>query len=135
LLLTSEDPMLMAEVARNKRIQPHVLSQPDRNTLQIDPRTRGHIKQALVLFGYPAEDLAGYTEGDPLYIELREQTTHDAPFGLRTYQSDAISSFCAGGTVHGGSGVVVLPCGAGKTVVGMGTMSQAGTQTLILAPS
>ena len=135
LLLTSEDPMLMAEVARNKRIQPHVLSQPDRNTLQIDPRTRGHIKQALVIFGYPAEDLAGYTEGDPLYIELREQTMHDAPFGLRAYQSDAIASFWAGGTVHGGSGVVVLPCGAGKTVVGMGTMAQAGTQTLILAPS
>src|SRR5215203_5722900 len=58
LLLKSEDPMLIAEVARNKNIKPHVLEQPDRNTLRIDPRMRGHVKQALVLFGYPAEDLA-----------------------------------------------------------------------------
>src|SRR5438105_13241565 len=56
LLLKSDDPMLIAEVARNKRVQPHVLSQPDRNTLVINPHMRGHIKHALVLFGYPAED-------------------------------------------------------------------------------
>src|SRR4051794_15431650 len=136
LLLRSEDPMLIAEIARNKKIQPTVLSQPDRNTLQIDPRMRGHVKQALVLFGYPAEDLAGYNEGTPLSVGLLEATTREgSPFGLRAYQSDAIGAFWAGGTVHGGSGVVVLPCGAGKTVVGMGAMSQARTHTLILAPS
>ena len=66
LLLKSEDPMLVAEVARNRGIQPHVLEQIDRNTLRIDPRMRGHVKQALVQFGYPAEDLAGYNEGAPL---------------------------------------------------------------------
>ncbi|MEA2575300.1 MAG: excision repair protein [Chloroflexia bacterium] len=136
LLLRSEDPMLIAEVARNKRIQPCVLAQPDRNTLQIDPRMRGHVKHALVLFGYPAEDLAGYTDGATLDIVLRDSSTRDAaPFGLRPYQENAVSAFWAGGTVHGGSGVVVLPCGAGKTVVGMGTMSQAHTHTLILTPS
>lgn len=135
LQLKSEDPMLIAEVSRNKRIQPHVLAQPDRNTLQIDPRMRGHIKQALVIFGYPAEDLAGYNEGTPLAIDLRDVARDGDEFGLRAYQSDAISSFWAGGTVHGGSGVVVLPCGAGKTVVGMGAMSQADTHTLILTPS
>jgi DNA excision repair protein ERCC-3 len=136
LLLRAEDPMLVAEVARNKKIQPYVLSQPDRNTLQIDPRMRGHVKHALVLFGYPAEDLAGYTDGDALHLALREETTREgAPFGLRAYQQDSISAFWAGGTVHGGSGVVVLPCGAGKTVVGLGTMSQAQTHTLILTPS
>ena len=136
LLLRSEDPMLVAEVARNKKIQPCVLAQPDRNTLQIDPRMRGHVKHALVLFGYPAEDLAGYTDGAGLDIVLREESARDAaPFGLRPYQQNAVSAFWAGGTVHGGSGVVVLPCGAGKTVVGMGTMSQAQTHTLILTPS
>ncbi len=136
LLLTSEDPMLIAEIARNKRIQPTVLGQPNRNTLQIAPSMRGHIKQALVLFGYPAEDLAGYTEGDSLPITLRKETSSDnARFALRPYQMNAIGSFWAGGTVHGGSGVVVLPCGAGKTLVGMGVMSQARTHTLILAPS
>jgi DNA excision repair protein ERCC-3 len=136
LLLRSEDPMLVAEVARNKKIQPCVLAQPDRNTLQIDPRMRGHVKHALVLFGYPAEDLAGYTDGAALDIVLREDSARDAAaFGLRPYQQNAVSAFWAGGTVHGGSGVVVLPCGAGKTVVGMGTMSQAQTHTLILTPS
>jgi len=136
LLLRSEDPMLIAEIARNKRVQPCVLAQVDRNTLQIDPRMRGHIKQALVLFGYPAEDLAGYTEGAPLPMHLRDVAAREAqPFDLRAYQTDAIGAFWAGGTVHGGSGVVVLPCGAGKTVVGMGAMSQAQTRTLILAPS
>ena len=136
LLLRSEDPMLIAEVARNKKIQPHVLAQVDRNTLKIDPRMRGHIKQALVVFGYPAEDLAGYSEGAALPVALREQMSKDgSPFSLREYQIDAIGAFWAGGTVHGGSGAVVLPCGAGKTVVGMGVMSQAQTYTLILTPS
>jgi DNA excision repair protein ERCC-3 len=135
LLLKSDDPLLIAEVARNKKVQPHVLDQVDRNTLRIDPRMRGHVKQALVLFGYPAEDLAGYTEGEKLELDLREIDSSGSPFDLRAYQSDAIGSFWAGGSVHGGSGVVVLPCGAGKTVVGMGTMAQARTHTLILTPS
>jgi DNA excision repair protein ERCC-3 len=135
LLLKSEDPMLIAEVARNKKVQPHVLAQLDRNTLQIEPRMRGHVKQALVIFGYPAEDLAGYTDGEKLDLALREIDLDGVPFGLRAYQADAIASFWAGGTVHGGSGVVVLPCGAGKTLVGMGTMAQAKTHTLILSPS
>src|SRR5437867_8253724 len=109
--------MLIAEIARNKRVQPYVLSQPDRNTLQIDPRMRGHVKQALVLFGYPAEDLAGYAEGASLPLKLNALSSRDAaPFDMRAYQLDAVGAFWAGGTVHGGSGVVVLPCGAGKTV-------------------
>ncbi|MFL5732558.1 MAG: DNA repair helicase XPB [Chloroflexia bacterium] len=136
LILRSDDPMLIAEIARNKRVQPYVLAQPDRNTLTIDPKMRGHVKQALVLFGYPAEDLAGYTEGAPLELVLRGESARDqGPFTLRSYQTDAVGAFWAGGTVHGGSGVVVLPCGAGKTVVGMGAMANARTSTLILTPS
>jgi DNA excision repair protein ERCC-3 len=135
LLLRSEDPMLVAEVAHHKHIQPYVLARPDRNTLVIDPRMRGHVKQALVQFGYPAEDLAGYTEGDYLPVTLRHTSMAGAPFSLRPYQLNAVAAFWAGGTVHGGSGVVVLPCGAGKTVVGMGVMAQAHTHTLILTPS
>ncbi len=136
LLLRSEDPMLIAEIARQKKIKPTVLGQPDRNTLKIDPRMRGLVKHALVLFGYPAEDLAGYTDGAVLELELRQTTLRGGePFSVRSYQQNSISAFWAGGTVHGGSGVVVLPCGAGKTVVGMGTLAQAQTNTLILAPS
>src|SRR4051794_29051113 len=136
LILRSDDPMLIAEIARHKRVQPYVLAQPDRNTLTVDPKMRGHVKQALVLFGYPAEDLAGYTDGAPLELVLRGESARDeGPFTLRSYQTDAVGAFWAGGTVHGGSGVVVLPCGAGKTVVGMGAMAQAKTSTLILTPS
>jgi DNA excision repair protein ERCC-3 len=135
LLLKSEDPMLVAEVVRHKKIQPYILDQVDRNTLKVDPRMRGHLKQALVLFGYPAEDLAGYSEGAELPLALRDMAASGDSFGLREYQTGAVAAFWAGGTVHGGSGVVVLPCGAGKTVVGMGTMAQAGTHTLILTPS
>src|SRR4051794_18276152 len=91
LLLRSDDPMLIAEIARNKRVQPCVIEQVDRNTLQIDPRMRGHVKQALVLFGYPAEDLAGYTEGAALLMELRDTSARDeGAFSLREYQSDSV---------------------------------------------
>ncbi len=82
--------------------------------------------------GYPCEDLAGYVEGDPLNLSLRERTAQGRAFGLRPYQEAAVDAFWAGGSVRGGSGVVVLPCGAGKTIVGMGAMEKASTQTLIL---
>lgn len=82
--------------------------------------------------GYPCEDLAGYTSGDPLDITLRSKTLENKPFGLRPYQKAARDAFWAGGSVRGGSGVVVLPCGAGKTIVGLGVMELIGSQTLIL---
>ena len=93
---------------------------------------RGTIKQALIKIGYPVDDRGGYLEGDPLAVPLRSETLTGRPFGLRPYQSEAARAFYAGGSVLGGSGVVVLPCGAGKTVVGMGIMNLVGTKTLIL---
>jgi DNA excision repair protein ERCC-3 len=94
---------------------------------------RGVIKQALIKIGFPAEDLAGYTEGDPFPIKLREKTLLDSkPFGLRDYQQNSAAAFYAAGSRRGGSGVVVLPCGAGKTIVGMAAMHLAQTKTLIL---
>lgn len=93
---------------------------------------RGTIKQALIKIGYPVDDRGGYLEGDPLAIPLRTQALSGRPFGLRPYQAEASRAFYAGGSVLGGSGVVVLPCGAGKTVVGMGVMNLVGTKTLIL---
>ena len=93
---------------------------------------RGTIKQSLIKIGYPVDDRGGYVDGDPLAIPLREETLHGAAFALRPYQNEAARAFYAGGSVLGGSGVVVLPCGAGKTVVGMGVMNLVGTKTLIL---
>ena len=86
------------------------------------PRERGNLKQALLKLGWPAEDLAGYVDGEAHPIDLAEDG-----WELRAYQREAVESFW-----HGGSGVVVLPCGAGKTIVGAAAMAQAQATTLIL---
>lgn len=132
LLLISDDPILIVEVSRHKRMQRYIRRQIDPLTLEVDPSRRGHIKQALVRIGYPAEDLAGYVQGTPLHFRLRSITMEGKPFSLRHYQKEAVDIFWAGGSASGGSGVIVLPCGAGKTMVGMGVMEQAQTNTLIL---
>lgn len=131
LLLTASDRVLLTEVWHNKHVKPYLLEQrPD--GLQVNPERRGHVKQAMIKIGYPVEDLAGYTEGAPLELALRAVTLSGRPFGLRPYQEQSVSAFYKGGSVFGGSGVIVLPCGAGKTVVGMGAMAQVQQKTLIL---
>src|SRR5919199_2413776 len=93
------------------------------------------IKQALVHLGFPAEDLAGYVDGEALPIQLRSVTESGRDFSLRDYQQTAVDLFYDRGSSRGGSGVIVLPCGSGKTVVGIGVMAQLGCQTLILCPN
>ena len=93
---------------------------------------RGSIKQALIKIGFPVDDRGGYIEGDPFSVDLRECTRGGDGFALRPYQKSAAESFYRGGSVLGGNGVVVLPCGAGKTVVGLGVMNLVGAKTLIL---
>lgn len=135
LLLNSQDSALIAEIAAHKRAKPFILEQLDGYTLRIDPTQRGHLKQALVLIGYPAEDLAGYVEGAHLPVSLREATGGGEHFALRRYQNEAVDIFWAGGSARGGSGVIVLPCGAGKTIVGLGALVRSQTSTLILTTS
>jgi len=135
LLLISTDTYLITEITHSKKIAPLILGQVDSHTLLIHPGQRGHIKQALVEFGYPAEDLAGYVEGAPLPIQLRPVTTGGYPFILRRYQQEAAAVYHAGGSARGGSGVIVLPCGAGKTIVGMAAMAQLQAATLIVTTS
>src|SRR5579872_28211 len=135
LLLTSTDTALMAEIIHHKRTQPYLLRQLNSNTIQVDASRRGHIKQALIHIGFPAEDLAGYTDGSPLPMQLRNPTLHGEEFEPRADQSAAAAAFYAGGAPSGGSGVVVLPCGAGKTIVGLVTMADIGRATLILTPN
>ncbi|GAA3657935.1 DNA repair helicase XPB [Microbacterium marinilacus] len=122
LLLTSTDRAVLAEVSRNKRIQPLLIAQPTPDTYVVDAWARGHIKQELLKIGWPAEDLAGYRDGTPHQIALEENDWH-----LRPYQAEAVEKFR-----EGGSGVVVLPCGAGKTLVGAASMAATQTTTLIL---
>ena len=135
LLLVSDDRPLIAEIARHKRMQPFIIRQADDLTLQVDATQRGHVKLVLVQIGYPAEDLAGYVTGAELSFRLLPVTNSDQPFSLRQYQQEAVDVFYARGQVSGGSGVIVLPCGAGKTMIGMGVMEKLQTATLILTPS
>ncbi|MFT4306052.1 MAG: DEAD/DEAH box helicase [Microbacterium sp.] len=122
LLLRSTDAAVLAEVARNKRIQPLLIARPSPDAFVVDAWARGAIKQELLKIGWPAEDVAGYTAGTPHPIDLDEHGWH-----LRPYQRKAVDTFSAGG-----SGVVVLPCGAGKTLVGAAAMAATRTTTLIL---
>jgi DNA excision repair protein ERCC-3 len=135
LLLISDDPALIAEIAHHKRLRAYIVEQVDPGTLRIDPAQRGRIKQVLIGFGFPAEDLAGYVQGAPLSLHLRDRTLGGEPFYLRHYQQEAADVFYASGQAHGGSGVIVLPCGAGKTMVGMAAMARLQCATLILTPS
>ena len=135
LLLTSSDRALIEEILRNKHLAPLIQGREDETSLLVNAGNRGRLKQALIGFGYPAEDLAGYVTGAELPLALREWTLGGESFGLRPYQQDAVDVFHSGGGVTGGSGVIVLPCGAGKTMVGMGAIAALQTQTLILTPS
>ncbi|MFE6924936.1 DNA repair helicase XPB [Nocardia sp. NPDC057663] len=124
LCLVSLDRAVLEEVLRHKKIAPMLGTRIDDDTVIVHPSERGHIKQMLLKIGWPAEDLAGYVDGEAHDIGL-DYT--DAKWHLRDYQEMAADSFWAGG-----SGVVVLPCGAGKTMVGAAAMAKAKATTLIL---
>ena len=132
LYLVTEDETLLEEIARQRKVAKYLIGAPHNGRVRVDATERGTIKHALIQVGYPVEDLAGYVSGDPLDIDLREVTEQGAPFALRDYQHEAVGAFWAGGAVNGGSGVVVLPCGAGKTVVAIGAMDAVGAHTLVL---
>ena len=122
LVLQAIDIAVLEEVLRSKKVAPMLGTRIDETTVLVHPSERGHVKQALVKLGWPAEDIAGYVDGERHAIGL--DTTDWQP---RTYQREAAEGFW-----HGGSGVVVLPCGAGKTIVGALAMSLAQATTLIL---
>ena len=122
LVLVSTDRPVLTEVLRSAKIKGLVGARVDEDTVVVHPSERGHLKQVLLKLGWPAEDLAGYVDGEAHAIDL-DQTD----WALRHYQSQAADSFW-----HGGSGVVVLPCGAGKTIVGAAAMARAQATTLIL---
>ncbi len=135
LLLLCEDEDLAEEIWQIKKVRQFLIDRVDETTMRVDPGKRGFIKHALIEIGHPVEDVAGYVEGDPLYFEVRETTLEGKHFALRKYQSEAVATFYAGGGKQGGSGVVVLPCGAGKTMVGIGAMEILQTSTIILCPN
>jgi DNA excision repair protein ERCC-3 len=132
LRLVCEDGPLLEELARQPRVRDYLGERLDGQSFLIDAGHRGVLKQALITVGYPVEDLAGYTEGAALPLCLRSLTSLGLPFHVRDYQRDAADIFYAGGDVRGGSGVIVLPCGAGKTIVGIAAMVLIQRSTLVL---
>ncbi|MDP9433438.1 MAG: DEAD/DEAH box helicase, partial [Actinomycetota bacterium] len=122
LVLHALDRPVLEEILRSRKVAPMLGERLDDTTVVVHPSERGHLKQALLKVGWPAEDLAGYVDGEAHPIDLELEN-----WSLRQYQKDAVTGFWAGG-----SGVVVLPCGAGKTLVGAAAMAEAKATTLIL---
>ena len=131
LLLTCSDPLLAREIAHSPKAAKFLGAPRGDRAFEIRPVNRGEIKWALVKLGYPAEDLAGFAESEPLAFRVRT----DAGFEVRDYQRAAAETFLAAGAAGAGHGVIVLPCGAGKTLVGIAAAAQLGASTLVLATS
>lgn len=139
LLLASDDPALLAEALAGKGMEACLREPPGAggSTARIRPEARGWIKRELIARGYPVVDEAGCRAGEALHVELKERTAEGRAIALRDYQAEAIDAFAPERPRGGedGSGVVVLPCGAGKTWVGMGAMARLRCETLILTPN
>ena len=135
LRCTCSDEATAELLHRDRAAGIYLQDRVDGVAFRIEPGQRGLLKQALVAAGYPADDLAGYVSGDSLAIALRDSTASGAPFIVRDYQRQAAEAFFVAGTERGGSGVIVLPCGSGKTVVGLTAMGLVGQTTLVLTTS
>src|SRR5262245_6235498 len=135
LRLRCTDKALLEELVRQPKVRGYLGDKLDDASYAIDPAHRGVLKLALIQVGYPAEDLAGYVEGAALPTRLRDVAASGHPFTVRDYQREAADIFYAGGDVKGGSGVIVLPCGSGKTIVGIASMARIQKSTLILTTS
>lgn len=132
LRLESDDQHIITEIWNNDHLRPHLDELLDNFTIAILPMNRGFVKQSLIKLGFPVEDIAGYTDGKPLEVSLRDTALSGHEFSMRKYQRESIDVFYAGGSERGGSGVVVLPCGSGKTIIGIGVMAICRMHTLIL---
>jgi len=129
LVLECDSEPLFLELCKRKELQNYIETPISKKSAIVSPFVRGKLKILLTELGFPVQDLAGYVKGEPLDIELRDT------FTLRDYQKDAAQIFYASGSEKGGSGVIVLPCGSGKTIIGMAAMALVKTHTLILTPS
>ncbi|MBI5485826.1 MAG: DEAD/DEAH box helicase [Deltaproteobacteria bacterium] len=129
------DEVTAERLFRDREAGRYLGNRIDGTNFRVAASQRGVLKQALIAAGYPAEDLAGYVAGEPFATTLCERTAAGEAFSVRDYQRQAAEAFYLAGSERGGSGVVVLPCGAGKTVVGLAAMALVGQTTLVLATS
>jgi DNA excision repair protein ERCC-3 len=134
LALEMDDRGLYYELENQRSLEPLLAEPyPDQRGIFLKPGMRGEVKLQLIRLGHPVKDMAGFKPGDPLAFELRTRLAGSGkPFGLRPYQKAAADVFHAGGGPDGGAGVLVLPCGAGKTVIAIACMARLQTCTLVL---
>lgn len=132
LAIISNEKGFIQEIGAHRALQQYIEDRIGPDKILVKKDYRGHIKQALIKIGFPVEDLAGYDEGNKYGFNLNPVISGGRKFGMRDYQRASVEVFHAGGSNEGGSGVVVLPCGAGKTIVGIGVMQIIGAETLIL---
>ena len=133
LLMEVLDKQVARKVATSKRVFPQTAGAVREGLFRVPLLNRGTIKQAMLRLGYPVEDHAGFVTGTSLDIQLTNPSKDGQAWAPRRYQHESVSAWSKNGALDGGHGVVVLPCGAGKTIVGLQTMVQTGCQTLILA--
>lgn len=136
LRLKPENALIFKELKSSKILLKYLIEDPDeKNSFLISLLNRGTVKQALLKQGWPVQDEVPLRDGEPLDISLKEKTSSGTEFEIRDYQRDAASSFVGDKSAGTGFGTIVLPCGSGKTIVGMLTMSLLKTSTLILTPN
>ncbi len=132
LRLRVGDGIVLNRIRQNTELE-HFWESPAEDGWFIASLERGNLKQALIKAGYPVKDICGYVEGADLNISLRDVEPDGNAFALRDYQRDAVDTFYQGGRSTGGSGIIVLPCGSGKTIIGLGTTARISSHTLIIA--
>ncbi|MCG8570007.1 MAG: helicase-associated domain-containing protein, partial [Spirochaetes bacterium] len=134
-LLIIKSPQLETEILSIEKLKKYLIKKIDTQQYLIHQLDRGSLKVAFFNYNIPIYDLAGYSEGKPLDIELKKVTSENKEFQIREYQKMAVDAFYQAGSIRGGHGTIVLPCGAGKTIVGIDIMSKIKACTLILATS
>jgi len=131
LLLRVSDSIILERILHDKSLLKYWIEQKKEGIL-VDAGDRGNLKHALIKVGYPVKDLCGYLVGEELEIKLRDIDRNGNAFSLRDYQAEAVETFYRAGRATGGSGVIVLPCGSGKTIIGLGVMASISNYTLIV---
>ena len=132
IILESDDPLILVEALSSKKIASLIIERKNEHTVYVNPAYRGFLKKEFIDIGYPVWDEAGYRAGAGLRFDLRSVANSGKEFTLRDYQTGAVDRFWEEGKNTGGCGVIVLPCGAGKTIVGMAVMQRYQCETLIL---
>jgi len=135
LALAADRPELLDSLKRLDKVAAAFHEHIDEVTIAVNPEARGLIKRELAAAGYPVVDEAGFRPGEALDVVWRADSAFGTPIRLRSYQKEAVDAFLRDEAHGGGSGIVVLPCGAGKTWVGMAALARLKCETLILTPN